>query len=44
MKIVFVNLYHDNTPALDMAHNPIQHNKTKYIDIGRHFERLKSGR
>jgi hypothetical protein len=27
----------DNKAAIDISHNPIQHDRTKYIEIDRHF-------
>ncbi|RDY12347.1 Copia protein, partial [Mucuna pruriens] len=35
----------DNNSAISIAHNPVQHDKTKHIDIDKHFikEKLDSG-
>ena len=40
-----MNLYRDNKAAIDIAHNPIQHDRTKHIEIDRHFikEKIDSG-
>ena len=32
-------VYCDNSSAIDISKNPIQHSKTKYIEIGYHFIR-----
>ncbi len=34
-------LYEDNTGALELAYNPVHHNRTKHIDITYHFIREK---
>ena len=40
-----MKLYCDNKAAISMAHNPVQHDKTKNVEIDRHFikEKLESG-
>ena len=40
-----MKLYCDNKSAINIAHNPIQHDRTKHIEIDRHFikEKLKEG-
>lgn len=40
-----MNLYYDNKSAINIAHNLIQHEKTKRVKIKRHFikEKLKEG-
>ena len=37
--------YCDNKSAISIAHNPVQHDQTKHIEIDRHFikEKLESG-
>jgi len=40
-----LKLYFDNKAAISIAHNPVQHDHTKYIEIDRHFikEKIDSG-
>ena len=39
MKLENVPLYCDNTSAINLTNNPIQHSKTKHIEIRHHFIR-----
>ena len=32
-------VYYDNSSAIDISKNPVQHSKTKYIEISYHFIR-----
>jgi hypothetical protein len=34
-----MTLYYDNLSAINISKNPIQHNRTKHIDIRHHFIR-----
>nr|KYP73997.1 Copia protein [Cajanus cajan] len=40
-----MRLYCDNKSAISIAHNPMQHDRTKHIEVNRHFikEKLNSG-
>jgi len=40
-----MKLYCDNKFAISIAHNPVQHDRTKHIEVDRHFikEKLDSG-
>ena len=40
-----MRLYYDNKSAIDIAHNFLQHDRTKHVEIDRHFmkEKLDSG-
>ena len=40
-----MRLYCDNKAAINIAHNPVQHDRTKHVEIDRHFikEKLTSG-
>ena len=32
-----MNLFCHNTVAIDISHNPIQHDQTKHVEVDRHF-------
>ena len=34
-------LHCDNTTAVEIAYNPVQHDRTKYVEIDRHFIKEK---
>jgi len=36
-----IRLHSDNMAAINMSHNPIQHDRTKHVEIDRHFIREK---
>ena len=36
-----MNLYCDNKAAIDIAHNPVQHDRTKHVEVDRHFIKEK---
>ena len=40
-----MNLYCDNTSAIKIAHNLVQHDRTKHVEVDRHFikEKLEAG-
>jgi len=40
-----MSLASDNTSAINIAHNPVQHDRTKHVEIDRHFikEKLDNG-
>ena len=39
------NLYCDNKAVIEIAHNPVQHDRTKHVEVDRHFikEKLENG-
>lgn len=41
-----MNLYCDNKIAISIAHDPVQHDKTKHVEVDCHFikDYLKAGR
>ena len=38
-----MSLYCDNTSAVTIAHNPVQHDRTKHVKTDRHFIKEKLG-
>ena len=36
-----MRLYCDNKAACDIAHNPVQHDQTKHVEVDRHFIKEK---
>jgi hypothetical protein len=40
-----MELYYDNKSAIAIAHNLVQHDRTKHVEVDRHFikEKLESG-
>ena len=32
-----MNLFCDNKATIDISHNPIQHDRTKHVEVDRHF-------
>lgn len=39
-----MKLYYDNKAACDIAHNLVQHDQTKYIEIDRNFIKAVSSK
>ena len=40
-----MSLYCDNTSTIAITHNPVQHDRTKHVEIDKHFikEKLEAG-
>ena len=40
-----MRIYYDNKSAISIAHDPVQHDRMKHIEIDKHFikEKLDSG-
>ncbi|CAL2249093.1 unnamed protein product [Prunus armeniaca] len=36
-----MDLRYDNKSAIDIAHNPVQHDRTKHVEVDRHFIKEK---
>ena len=36
-----IQLYYDNRAACDIAHNPVQHDRTKHVEVDRFFIKEK---
>ena len=32
-----MKLYYDNKAVISIAHNPVQHDRTKHVEVDRHF-------
>ena len=43
--IMPMKLYCDNKAAISIAHNPVQHDRTKHVEVDRHFikEKIEEG-
>ena len=42
---ISMDLHYDNKVAIEIAHNPVQHDRTKHVEVDRHFikEKLEAG-
>ena len=40
-QVSLMNLYCDNKAVCDIAHNPVQHDRTKHVEVDRHFIKEK---
>ena len=40
-----IKMFHDNQVAISIAKNPVHHDRTKYMEIDRHFlkEKIEEG-
>ena len=36
-----MNLFYDNMATIAIAHNPVQHDRTKHVEVDRHFIKQK---
>lgn len=40
-----MRIYHDNMAAINILHNPVHHDRTKHVEVDRHFikEKIEDG-